>query len=87
MEAFRSNNQSAETVDTTTSNKLCDSNCQNIVIPIPTVTSSPTNNQQTKGLTTMTPQEIADWIDRRSRILFPASFFIFNAFYWGFVWI
>lgn len=39
-----------------------------------------------KSFFTMTPQEIAHWIDRRSRILFPLAFIIFNCFYWTFVW-
>lgn len=39
------------------------------------------------GFTTMTPQEIAQWIDRRSRVVFPLSFVVFNVLYWGFVWI
>lgn len=56
--------------------------CQNVVIPVPT---NPNNPE--KGFTTMTPQEIANWIDRRSRVVFPASFIFFNILYWGFVWI
>lgn len=38
------------------------------------------------GWTTMTPQEISYWIDRRSRFLFPCAFVIFNGFYWTFVY-
>lgn len=40
-----------------------------------------------QGFTTMTPQQIAQWIDRRSRLVFPISFVVFNILYWGFVWI
>lgn len=68
-----------------TNTMMTDGNdCQNVVIPVPTTTS--TNNKD-KGFTTMTPQEIANWIDRRSRVVFPASFIFFNILYWGFVWI
>lgn len=38
------------------------------------------------GWTTMTPQEIAYWIDRRSRLLFPCTFLVFNIFFWTFVY-
>jgi hypothetical protein len=33
----------------------------------------------------MTPQQIAKWIDTRSRVIFPVSFLIFNILYWGYV--
>ncbi|PBC28864.1 Glycine receptor subunit alpha-3 [Apis cerana cerana] len=42
---------------------------------------------QLHNFTTMTPQEIAQWIDRRSRIVFPVAFIIFNILYWSFIWI
>lgn len=47
--------------------------------------SSEQSNEKT-GWTTMTPQEISYWIDRRSRFLFPCAFIIFNGFYWTFVY-
>lgn len=47
--------------------------------------ASPDPNMR-QGWTTMTPQEIAYWIDRRSRVLFPSAFFVFNMFYWTFVY-
>ncbi|KAI8435975.1 hypothetical protein MSG28_004127 [Choristoneura fumiferana] len=36
--------------------------------------------------TTMTPQEIATWIDKRSRVMFPLLFLLFNIIYWTFVY-
>ncbi|KAG5335099.1 GBRB1 protein, partial [Acromyrmex charruanus] len=39
------------------------------------------------NFTTMTPQQIAQWIDKRSRIVFPIAFIIFNILYWSFIWI
>ncbi|XP_030380971.1 glycine receptor subunit alpha-4 [Scaptodrosophila lebanonensis] len=38
------------------------------------------------GWTTLTPQEIAMWIDCRARIVFPLSFLVFNIFFWTFVY-
>ncbi|KAG8239965.1 hypothetical protein J437_LFUL019211, partial [Ladona fulva] len=57
--------------------------CVSVSIPVPSGEPTPSS----KSFTTMTPQEIATWIDRRSRVVFPVSFLIFNMLYWGFVWI
>ncbi|KAH8411216.1 hypothetical protein KR215_000534, partial [Drosophila sulfurigaster] len=38
------------------------------------------------GWTTLTPQEIAIWIDRRARFMFPLAFLVFNMFFWTFVY-
>lgn len=38
------------------------------------------------GWTTMTPQEISIWIDRRARFVFPCAFCVFNALFWTFVY-
>ncbi|XP_054257122.1 pH-sensitive chloride channel 2 [Macrosteles quadrilineatus] len=46
---------------------------------------TPPPQSPNKSFFTMTPQEIANWIDRRSRIVFPLAFIIFNCFYWVFV--
>lgn len=46
---------------------------------------SPDLNQK-QGWTSMTPQEVAYWIDRRSRVLFPSAFLAFNIFYWTFAY-
>ncbi|EDX01160.1 pH-sensitive chloride channel 2 [Drosophila yakuba] len=56
-----------------------------------------TNNNRTEGVdhqeeidlsgwTTLTPQEIAMWIDSRARFVFPLSFLVFNLFFWTFVY-
>ncbi|XP_073994197.1 pH-sensitive chloride channel 2-like [Rhodnius prolixus] len=46
------------------------------------------NSKKTsKGVFTMTPQEVAQWIDRRSRLFFPLAFLFFNCVYWIFVWL
>jgi len=37
------------------------------------------------SFTTMTPHQIAKWIDKRSRVLFPVSFLVFSIVYWGFI--
>lgn len=44
-------------------------------------------NQGGTSFTTMTPQQIAKWIDIRSRVLFPVSFLVFNIVYWGFIFL
>ncbi|KAF6216470.1 hypothetical protein GE061_000812 [Apolygus lucorum] len=51
--------------------------CQN---PFPA--KSPQEAEKSKGIFTMTPQEIANWIDKRSRVGFPALFLVCNLFYW-----
>lgn len=33
----------------------------------------------------MSASEVADWIDRRSRVFFPLAFLVFNIVYWTFV--
>ena len=33
------------------------------------------------------PQEMAKWLDRRSRIFFPITFLTINALYWAFIWL
>ncbi|KAK7869518.1 hypothetical protein R5R35_002293 [Gryllus longicercus] len=55
-----------------------------IEIPVPNVTNTPSPGT---SFTTMTPQEIAQWIDTRSRFCFPLAFLVFNALYWSFIWI
>lgn len=56
----------------------------NISIRVPTANDNRTGGGG--GLFTLTPQEIAQWIDQRSRIAFPAAFIVFNCFYWLYVY-
>lgn len=51
------------------------------------VTSCDGEPHAAKTFFTMTPQEIAQWIDRRSRLFFPLAFLVFNCLYWTFVWM
>lgn len=66
-----------------------DEDCLSIQIPVPGDQGAGIMPDMTPkpSFTTMTPQEVAKWIDQRSRLWFPISFLLFNALYWGFVWI
>ncbi|CAB3369314.1 Hypothetical predicted protein [Cloeon dipterum] len=67
-----------------------DDDCLSIQIPVPGDQSGKLEGQALPpkpSFTTMTPQEVAKWIDQRSRLWFPIAFLLFNALYWGFVWI
>lgn len=61
----------------------------NISINVPTMSANKINGAAgTAGSWfTLTPQEIAQWIDRRSRIAFPVAFLVFNCLYWFYVYI
>ncbi|XP_031634966.1 glycine receptor subunit alpha-4-like [Contarinia nasturtii] len=98
VHSFPSNNNKIPTITTTQSmDDLMQENGNNINVnmePSSSITTlqmshtncaSPDSNIR-QGWTTMTPQEIAYWIDRRSRVLFPSAFFVFNIFYWTFVY-
>lgn len=75
-----------------------DAGCS-ISITVPSITKKaredPSENQSRPGglakveKACMTPQEIAKWIDRRSRVAFPTMFAVANLFYWSFIsiWI
>lgn len=59
---------------------------ENFSIRVPTLNDS-NKTVGGGGLFTLTPQEIAQWIDQRSRIAFPAAFLVFNCFYWLYVYV
>lgn len=40
------------------------------------------DDNQKKPWTTMSPQDVANWIDTRCRVAFPLAFIIFNLFFW-----
>ncbi|CAG9767208.1 unnamed protein product [Ceutorhynchus assimilis] len=44
----------------------------------------PTPTQQ--AWAEMTPQEVAIWIDRKARVVFPVLFLVYNLLYWSFVY-
>ncbi|XP_066261820.1 pH-sensitive chloride channel 2-like [Euwallacea similis] len=48
--------------------------------------NSPTPSPTQQTWSEMTPQEVAIWIDRKARMVFPVLFIIYNLFYWGFVY-
>jgi len=58
---------------------------ENFSIPVPTLNDNKTGGSG--SFFTLTPQEIAQWIDKRSRIAFPAAFIVFNCFYWLYVFV
>ena len=62
---------------------------ESIIIPMTESNNASLSNIDINinGITTMTPQQIAQWIDKRSRIFFPIGFIVFNIFYWTFVYI
>ncbi|XP_062546514.1 pH-sensitive chloride channel 2 [Armigeres subalbatus] len=94
VHSFPSKSNSLLPIITTSNADSTDTRNGNIAIKIED-TSGSTNdlsktNEQSNvngnGWTTMTPQEISIWIDKRSRFVFPVCFFIFNIFYWSFVY-
>ncbi|XP_019880945.1 pH-sensitive chloride channel 2 isoform X2 [Aethina tumida] len=70
------------TITTQSQDELMGSEDSVTTIPIPENGSSP----PAQTWTTMTPQEVANWIDKKSRIVFPACFVLYNLLYWSFVY-
>ncbi|KAG5676858.1 hypothetical protein PVAND_006665 [Polypedilum vanderplanki] len=56
-----------------------------VTIDAPNDSNKDDDKDQKITWTTMTPQQISIWIDKRARIFFPCAFLVFNIFYWTFV--
>ncbi|CAH0563686.1 unnamed protein product [Brassicogethes aeneus] len=72
------------TITTQSQDELMGSEDSVTTIPIPDYGSPP---PPSPAWTTMTPQEVAMWIDNKSRVGFPCAFLIFNILYWSFVYV
>lgn len=57
------------------------SDIQNLQTPEPTSCVWPFNEYK------MTPQDIANSIDRKCRYIFPGGFILFNVIYWLVLWL
>ncbi|KAK5640700.1 hypothetical protein RI129_009247 [Pyrocoelia pectoralis] len=71
-------------IHTETENDFMSTDSQ-LTIPVPSNNINKTSEKLQKW-TSMTPQEVAIWIDKRSRMVFPCAFIVFNIFYWAFVY-
>lgn len=86
---FKSFPSNLPAITTQSDADLLENNQDTITIEIPTAVR---NNSSSRGdiiqqWTSMTPQEAATWIDKRSRVFFPCAFAIFNVVYWSFVFM
>ncbi|KAB0791640.1 hypothetical protein PPYR_03440 [Photinus pyralis] len=72
-------------IQTETENDLMSMDSQ-LTIPVPSSHSNNKTSEKLQKWTSMTPQEVAIWIDKRSRLVFPCAFIVFNMFYWAFVY-
>uniref|UniRef100_A0A2M4BGD8 pH-sensitive chloride channel 2 n=1 Tax=Anopheles marajoara TaxID=58244 RepID=A0A2M4BGD8_9DIPT len=90
VHAFPQNNSSntLPVIMTTDADKASDAKTNgNIAIQVDDQSNGANGgNTENSGWTTMTPQEIAIYIDKRSRLVFPVAFAVFNVFYWTFVY-
>lgn len=74
------------TITTQSEDDLINSDSQ-VTIPVPNKNNELINQtDKPQSWTSMTPQEVAIWIDKRSRLVFPCAFLVFNIFYWAFVY-
>uniref|UniRef100_A0A2M4AD72 Putative neurotransmitter gated ion channel n=1 Tax=Anopheles triannulatus TaxID=58253 RepID=A0A2M4AD72_9DIPT len=91
VHAFPQNNSSntLPVIMTTDADKATDTKTNgNIAIQVDDQSNGANGGGSTEnsGWTTMTPQEIAIYIDKRSRLVFPVAFAVFNVLYWTFVY-
>ncbi|GAB0091713.1 pH-sensitive chloride channel 2 [Sergentomyia squamirostris] len=91
VHSFSNNKSNLPTITTQSCDDLTQENGNAVITVEPDSSSTlrgntPSPQPVNSGWTTMTPQEISMWIDRRSRFLFPCAFIVFNIFYWSFVY-
>ncbi|XP_030755338.1 glycine receptor subunit alpha-2-like [Sitophilus oryzae] len=51
-----------------------------------TIESGPSTPRPSQQWAEMCPRDVANWLDRKARIVFPVAFVIYNILYWNFVY-